>query len=98
LHEELDLLKIVLVYIDWKMVNYFRAGTAFQLETSFTFENNVVSNTVLYETIRDIVSVIENLVICLTSTSKLRMLKRDRGFFQFQRLWSDLFSLDGICG
>lgn len=51
----------MLVLVDWKVVNYFRAGTTFQLKTlSFAFQNNVVNNTVLYEPICDIISVTEN--------------------------------------
>lgn len=42
LNEQLDLLKSVLVLVDWKVVSDFRSGTGFQQEAlSFAFESNV---------------------------------------------------------
>lgn len=42
LNEQLDLLKIMLVLVDWKVVSDFRSGTGFQQEAlSFAFESNV---------------------------------------------------------
>lgn len=90
----------MLVLIDWKVVNDFRAGITFQLKTlSFPFENHVVNNTVLYEAICNIISIIENLGNLPNILKQLLLLQIHRVlfFFQFQVLERIYFALDGWC-